>query len=93
MSYRRGVKVLSLIGSALLAGCGGLTPMEHLERQALLTGDWSAVEKRERMLRRRDAHAGVRCPHGQVRVCQNDVGAERCDCWERDMLFRILGGY
>lgn len=80
------MKVLSLIALALLTGCGGLTPMQDLERQALLTGDWSAVEKRERMLQRRNAFAGIQCPSGHVLVCENGIGVKRCSCRNRDLL-------
>ena len=74
----------------LVAGCGTYTSMEQLEQQALLTGDWSAVEKRERMLLRRKTRHGSICAGGQVAVCEGITSAERCTCVNSAKIRTIL---
>jgi len=86
------MKILSLFALVLLVGCGPMPTMEELEHQALLTGDWTAVEKREQMLLRRKSAAAAQCPAGYVRVCQDRSSLERCGCAERDVMFSILAG-
>lgn len=70
----------------LLSGCGTLVPMEELERQAFLTGDWSAVEARERTLVRQNMRRGMQCPSGYTGYCETSFGRERCACVERDVV-------
>ena len=87
------MKALGLVLTVvLLAGCGTTVPMEELERQAFLTGDWSAVEKRERMLERRKMRRGNLCPSGAIAVCESLAGTSRCSCVETDSLRAILAG-
>jgi hypothetical protein len=61
-----------------------MAPMEELERKAFLTGDWSAVEARERMRLRQSMRRGLQCPSGYMGYCEVDFGSERCSCVERD---------
>ena len=87
------MKVLVLVATVfLIAGCGSFTSMEQLERQALLTGDWSAVERRERIIERRKMQRGPVCPTGQVAVCESMVNSMRCSCVESDAISSILAG-
>jgi len=87
------MKVLILVlAFSLMAGCGTMTPLVELEQQALLTGDWSAVEKRERAVQRRQARKRNICPQGQVAVCESFAGTARCACVESDNLHAILSG-
>jgi hypothetical protein len=72
--------LLALALTALLSGCGTLTSMEELERQAMITGDWSDVERRERILARRDARSGPQCPDGQIAFCETSASVNRCEC-------------
>lgn len=81
------MKVFGLVLSFLiLAGCGGWVPMEELEQQALLTGDWSAVEKRERAIERRKQRHGPSCGRGQLALCEVSIAKERCQCVAADSL-------
>jgi len=87
------MKVAVLVISALLvAGCGSMPSMEVLEQQAFLTGDWSAVEKRERMIERRKMRNGNICPAGHVAVCESFGGTDRCSCVERDSVYSVIFG-
>jgi len=74
----------------LLSGCGSFTPLEQLEAEALLTGDWSAVEKRERIIQKRKARAGIQCPSGFIGLCEPYMGANRCSCVQSDVIHALF---
>lgn len=64
---------------AALAACAGRPTLEELEAEALRTGDWSAVEQRERrrlILRQRESG----CPDGFTRVCTGPEIQAQCRC-------------
>ena len=87
------MKVLVMVITVfLVSGCGTYLSMEELEHQAMLTGDWSAVEKRERILERRESRSGKICPAGLVAVCDSAMQTNRCTCVENDNLRAILTG-
>ncbi len=85
------MKTTSILILALLAGACATPPtLEELEFEALRTGDWSAVERRERAMARRAAREPVSCPEGQIQFCETRVGDRSCQCVGRrdiDMLF------
>lgn len=68
------------MGILLLGGCAAAVPLAELERQAMLTGDWSAVERRERQMARRVEVRGPFCAHGFVRYCVDAGSRDRCTC-------------
>ena len=73
----KGIIVLALI---LLTGCAGIVPMEQLEAEALITGDWSAVERRERIVARRNLRSFLQCPPGTIGYCEIGFGSNSCSC-------------
>ena len=85
--------LLTLVSLTLLSGCGTLTSMEELERQAMITGDWSDVERRERILARRDARSGPQCPEGQVAFCEQYANVNRCECMSTSVLRSSFSGH
>ena len=85
------VKGILLFALILLAGCGSFTSLEQLESEALLTGDWSAVDKRERIIARRKLDAGPTCPSGTIAYCQSFASDSRCTCVEADVIHTLLG--
>ena len=78
------MKFLALMIAGLLVGCGTVTPLAELERQALLTGNWSEVEKRERILEQRRARRERSCPTGYIAYCVQDFGTNKCQCISRE---------
>ena len=86
------MKGMALLILILLGGCGTYTPLEQLEATAMLTGDWSEVEKRERIIARRELRSGTLCPSGTVNVCQPGAAGNRCTCMQSDMVRTLLGG-
>lgn len=84
------MKILMLLGAFFLTGCGSMSSLEYLEEQALLTGNWSAVEKRERLIAKRDARRPIQCPSGFVSYCEQQFRQKRCGCVDRAKLFATL---
>ncbi len=91
------MRVLAIFVAALavllLSGCGSLQSMEELERQAMLTGDWSAVEQRERILARREEQRGLQCPSGHVSYCERTVGRADCRCISNEAMRDVLAAF
>ncbi len=87
------MKTVVVIAVALLAvGCAPVKTIEQLELEASITGDWSEVEKRERMLARRKAKAPIDCPTGYVGFCQSYGGQSDCGCVSREGMRDMFAG-
>lgn len=74
------MKIVCVFAVLLLAACASRPSLEQLETQASQTGDWSAVEKRERSLQRMRMRAGTQCPDGYFNFCEGVTGTEHCAC-------------
>lgn len=74
----KGTGILVLL--LMLGGCGAVPTLEELEDQALLTGDWSQVEKRERTIARRQAKEPLDCVKGYVSFCETRIVNTQCRC-------------
>jgi hypothetical protein len=84
--------LLSVLSILLLAGCADFKTLEELEFAALQSGDWSAVELREKSIARRKARHSMRCPSGLLPVCEQRGRRARCTCTSRDDFENIMGG-
>lgn len=87
------MKCMGVLLLSFLIGCAPVTTLEELEAQAYVSGDWSEVEKRERIIARREARKGPTCPGSAVAVCERRVGGQRCNCVSRDALRDMLSGW
>ncbi len=85
------MKIIVAIALGLVAGCANGPTLEQLEAQAFATGDWAAVEKRERRQQRRNKHAGISCPPGTVSFCESFVSVNRCACVSRRDAYALVG--
>ena len=74
----KGLSVFFLV--LLLGGCAAGPTLEELEDQAVLTGDWSQVEKRERTIARRQAEEPLDCAKGYMSYCETRMATTRCSC-------------
>ncbi len=74
------MKVLSLMILCLLVGCASKPTLEELEAEASITGDWSAVENRERMNRRMGVQDERQCEPGYMLMCNKRSAKEICSC-------------
>ena len=84
----KGIIILALV---LMAGCGTFTPLEQLEEEALLTGDWSAVEQRERIIARSQFWTSSQCQGDQIQFCHTSGASTYCECVERRVVRSFLG--
>ena len=87
------MKIATVFVFFLLVGCGAQPTLEELETQAFATGDWSAVEARERSIARRVARSGNQCPSGYTTYCLNRYGSMECTCLKRSSLGMALTGH
>lgn len=85
--------LVAMLGVMVLSGCSSLKSMEELERHAMLTGDWTAVEQRERILERRAVQRGLQCPAGYVSYCERIVGRAECTCITNDAMRDVLAAF
>ncbi|MDH3531367.1 MAG: hypothetical protein OEO82_00480 [Gammaproteobacteria bacterium] len=74
------MKLIALAVLILLAGCSNRPTLVELEDEAIVTGDWSAVEERERSMQRRQAREAVVCPEDETRVCYGPELSQHCIC-------------
>lgn len=76
------MKYAAIAISLLLAGCASTPETGELERQALETGDWSAIERIERIAdkRRRQADPDGICAVSQTYFCESFGSMEKCSC-------------
>lgn len=70
----------------LLAGCAAAPTMDELKAEALKTGDWTEVEKREQLQAKRMGRTQNECPQGYALLCESnsDLGNEDCRCVGRE---------
>jgi hypothetical protein len=55
--------------------------MDELEQEAMQTGDWSAVEQRERMNRRMGLNdPDSSCDNDSILLCSKKGARESCEC-------------
>ncbi len=74
------MKIANLIVLCFLVGCAARPSLEQLEKEAMASGDWSAVEQREENMRSYDPNNGNACPAGQHKVCYENPAGENCRC-------------
>ena len=86
------MKIATVLVLFLLVGCGVQPTLDELETQAFATGDWSAVELRERSIARRAARSGSQCPSGYISYCENQFGSLECACLKRNSFSMTLTG-
>ena len=86
------MKIATLFALILLVGCVVRPTTDELQTRAFLSGDWSAVEKREQAILRRESRNGFQCPANYVGYCENRFGDMRCSCVNRSTIRMLLYG-
>jgi len=86
------MKGIIIIALVLLAGCTTFSSLEQLEQEALRSGDWSAVEQRERIIARSQFRAGAHCPSETVNFCNSTGGGTYCECVEPTVIRSFFDG-
>jgi hypothetical protein len=74
------MKTITLTTLLVLAACGSQTTLEELEQEALATGNWTEVKKRELALKRSSKNSSKSCPNGFVNVCLESGMNIDCEC-------------
>jgi len=82
--------IAMLLLGFMFTSCGPMPTLEQLEDQAVLTGDWTAVEKYERTAQRRQTRSGQQCAPGYVSLCEGDISLSRCSCITHQSLSDIF---
>lgn len=84
------MKLMVFIAVLVMAGCSATTPISELEDEALRTGDWSSVERRERAIARRKAEEPTNCGLRNVEYCSGPPGALNCYCVKKKTMRNVL---
>lgn len=74
------MKYMSLLVLIVLVGCASRPTLDELEVEAARTGDWSAVENRERMNERMRVTQDLKCPADLMLNCKKNGAHEDCVC-------------
>jgi hypothetical protein len=74
------MKTLAMLLMVTLAGCASRPSLVELEEQALASGDWSAVEAREKSMQRLLRSKRPVCPEETTRICVDNGGTPVCEC-------------
>lgn len=83
------MKSIVIVSLLLLAACGNRPTLEQLEDEALVSGDWSKVEARERDDLHDQRQSAVRCPSGQIASCKTHLSPDNCRCVRSDGQYRL----
>ena len=86
------MKGLLVVSAVLIVGCADMKTLEELELAALESGDWSAVEQRERAIAERRTRQANSCPSGLIKVCSGGSLSQRCHCSSDDSVRDFLDG-
>lgn len=84
------MKDLIVLAAVLLVGCAETRTLEELELLAIQSGDWSAVENREKAIARRAKQRGPSCASGAIAVCDTLGGQPKCVCSSREDMYDFL---
>ncbi len=74
----------------LMLGCAPMPTLEELEAEALRTGDWTAVEERERLIAKREARRPQKCGGDLISICQKSVGRYDCQCVTKNVVTQVF---
>ncbi len=74
------MKTLAIVALIFLVGCAGRPTTEQLEAEASVSGDWTAVKNRERMIERMRVQTEPECPDGQYLHCRIKAEQQICSC-------------
>jgi len=74
------LRFIYLCALALVVGCAPRPPLEQLEDEAMITGEWTAVERREELIKKRLESTAPGCPRGEVKKCIEEQSGIQCYC-------------
>jgi hypothetical protein len=74
------MRIIVLVLTVTLAACASEPSLEELEDQAMVSGDWSAVERREEIQRDLRGKSAQSCPDKHTMVCEQTGANDKCTC-------------
>jgi len=75
-----GMKFAILISLAIIVGCAPRPTLDQLEEEALVSGEWTTVEKREELVKKRLESTAPGCPIGHSKKCIEEQSGIQCYC-------------
>ncbi len=73
------MKFVILFTLVIVVGCAP-TPLEELEKEASITGDWTEVEWREERIKKRLRDVASDCPYVSSNNCIEERSGLQCYC-------------
>jgi hypothetical protein len=74
------MKIPGVLLLIFLVGCSNQQTLSELEAEAMATGDWTAVEQRERINERMRVQSEPKCAEGFYNYCRIKGVQEICSC-------------
>ncbi len=74
------MKLLFLFALAIVIGCAPQPTLEELEDEAVSTGDWVTVERREELMKKELEVRAPGCPKGLNKYCIEEQSGVQCYC-------------
>ena len=74
------MNIAILVTSVTIVGCAPRPALEQLEEEALVTGEWAAVERREELIKKRLEATAPGCSVGQRKKCIEEQSGIQCYC-------------
>ncbi|MGI9200894.1 MAG: hypothetical protein ACR2QL_07535 [Woeseiaceae bacterium] len=74
------MRITIILLTLILAACASRPSIEELEDQAMVSGDWSAVEAREKAYERQRGESALVCPVRYTKVCHQSGADDKCSC-------------
>ncbi len=65
---------------AIIVSCSPQPTLEQLEVEASTTGNWTAVERREEVMKKSLESRGPGCPKGLNKYCVEEQSGIQCYC-------------
>jgi hypothetical protein len=78
------MKFLILCTLVIVVGCAARPTLEQLEDEANTTGDWTAVDRREDVIKERRETTAPGCPVGLSKKCYEAHSGIECYCIQRE---------
>lgn len=77
------MKFLMLYTLIIVVGCAARPTLEQLEDDANKTGNWTAVDRREDVIKKRLETTAPGCPVGLSKKCYEQHSGIQCYCIQR----------
>ncbi len=74
------MKFVILFTLVIVVGCAPRPTLEQLEDEAMATGEWTTVERREEVTKKRLEATAPGCPVGQSKHCIEEQSGIQCYC-------------